>query len=179
MAKYCPFPAHPTSVTLPQWFHHNCCFCGFFSVWKLMLPMINWWFESLQCWSHLLSVCLYKLWLLPVLFSSTNFSIEGWRDWLNLSARSVLEFPQIIDNRGHCVRFLPKGCAVEACGRRGAGSSLFRIVCKQQTLLQPTQTLILGFYLLWISVGSVPVAKMGALGFFFGLSQVYRNLSIE
>lgn len=46
------------------------------------------------------------------------------------------------------------------------GSSLFRIVPKQQTLLQPTQTLILGFYLLWISARSVSVAKMGALGLY-------------
>lgn len=81
-----------------------------------------------------------------------------------------LEFLQIVpySDQPLC-EIYPKGCAAETYHRRAVGSFPFRIILKQQTLLQPSQTLLLGI----LSAMDLSVTKMGALRFFFSLSQVF------
>lgn len=86
----------------------------------------------------------------------------------SLPAQS-LELLQVVPHKDHCVRFYPKGCAAETYHRRGVGSSPFGIILKQTLTAahsnSPPRVL---------SAVNLSVTKMGALGFFFSPSQIFR-----
>jgi len=118
---------------------------------------------------------------LPVMFPSTNFSVGEWRDWLSLSACSV--FGEFLHShrasQGLLYHiFIPRGMQL-----RTTAEGEWTVFPSESSLssrpwLQPTQTLILGFYLVWISAAYVSVTQNGH-GFFLSLGQVSRELSIE
>lgn len=88
---------------------------------------------------------------------------------VNSLPAQFLEFLQVVPHKGYCVRCYPKGCAAERhLSQKGSGQ-FSRVILKQQSLLHPTQNLLLGFNLLWISL----LPKLGSLGFFFSLSQLF------
>lgn len=127
--------------------HHNCWVWVFY----LLVAVVDG--EIMVQESLVLEPSLARMSVQDSAFTSHDkFFCGSMKGLVNSLPAQSLEFLQVVLHKGRCVRFYPKGCAAETYHWRGVGSSPFGIVLKQQTFLQPTQTLLLGFYLLWSSL---------------------------